>query len=171
VETCDVCGFGWATVSRDQIGGRIGAGVSAIVDLLTSDPSHVGVRPSTRRWSAIEYAGHVRDVLFMLRDRLVVGLVEDLPSFKPMYRDERVDLGLYKADTIAAMADELRTGATMFTRLFGAIDPDQLNRDVLYGWPEPTRRSILWMAQQAVHEIEHHRLDIVEDLELVAPGR
>lgn len=45
-------------------------------------------RPSPDRWSANEYAAHVRDVLLTIRDRLVIGLVEDNPRFKPVYRDE-----------------------------------------------------------------------------------
>lgn len=162
-----MCGFSWESVGREEVAGRIDAGVAAIVELLTGAPERAGERPSPERWSAIEYAGHVRDVLFMLRDRMVVGLVEDVPSFKPMYRDERVTLGLYAADTIEATAAELRAGAAMFTRLFGAIDAGQLDREVLYGWPEPARRTVLWMAQQAVHEVEHHGDDIAENLDSV----
>jgi hypothetical protein len=109
----------------------------------------------------------VRDVLITLRDRLVVGLVEDVPSFTPMYRDERVDLGLYGSDTVNAVADELRAATAMFIRLFDAIDPQQPTRGVQYGFPNPAQRSLLWMGQQAVHEVEHHGSDIAEDLRLV----
>jgi len=101
-----------------------------------------------------------------LRDRLVVGLVEDVPSFTPMYREERVALGLYRSDTVGAVIDELRAATAMFIRLFDAIDPAQLTREVLYGYPAPARRSLLWMGQQAVHEVEHHGNDIAENLGL-----
>ena len=47
-------------------------------------------RPSPEQRSPIEYACHVRDVALMQRNRVYVALVEDEPSFKPMYRDERV---------------------------------------------------------------------------------
>jgi hypothetical protein len=151
-------------VSREQVGRRIEAGTARIAELLGQAPDASAVRPSAQRWSAMEYAGHVRDVLTMLRDRLVVGLVEDDPSFKPMYRDERVDLGLYAADTIGVLAGDLATATSMFVRLFEAIDPQQLTRPVQYGFPNRAQRTLLWMGQQAVHEVEHHGDDIAENL-------
>jgi hypothetical protein len=167
VEQCDDCGFAWEMVSRAEIGRRVDAGTATIAGLLAGDPDRAAVRPSTQRWSAIEYGAHVRDVLITLRDRLVVGLVEDLPSFKPMYREERVDLGLYRSDPVEAVAVELRAAAAMFIRLFDAIDPQQLSRPVHYGFPNPAQRSLLWMGQQAVHEVEHHRSDIAANLHRV----
>ncbi len=101
------------------------------------------------------------------RDRLVVALVEEVPVFKPMYRDERVDMGLYRSDTAAAVSVELRAAAPMFIRLFEAIDPSQLTRELMHGVPDPTRRSLLWIGQQVVHEVEHHGGDIAENLRLV----
>ena len=164
MEQCEVCGFVWETVERHEIGARVAAGCAAIEDMIAADTKRSGVRPTAQRWSATEYAAHVRDVLITLRDRLVIGLVEDDPSFRPMYRDERVELGLYRADTAGSIAAELRAAQAMFVRLFDAIDPGQLNRSVEYGWPNPARRSLLWMGQQAVHEVEHHGSDIAENL-------
>lgn len=145
------------------------AGAHAIGQLLEGSHDRAGVRPSPQRWSAIEYTAHLRDVLITLRDRIVVGLVEELPSFKPMYREERVALGLYGAETPPVAVGELNVAAAMFVRLFDAIDPAQLDRTVQYGFPSPARRSLLWMGQQAVHEVEHHRDDIAEDLRVTAP--
>jgi hypothetical protein len=155
-------------VSRGEIGPRIEAGTARIAALLADAPAASGVRPSPPRWSALEYAGHVRDVLTMMRDRLVIGLVENDPSFKPMYRDERVDLGLYRGDTIDALAGDLAATTAMFIRLFEAIDTEQLTRPVQYGFPNPAQRTLLWMGQQVVHEVEHHGDDIAENLRLVA---
>jgi hypothetical protein len=86
-----------------------------------------------------------------------------------MYRDERVDLGLYDGDPADAVAGELRSASAMFIRLFGAIDPQLLRRTVQYGVPSPVQRSLLWMGQQAVHEVEHHGADIAENLRIAAP--
>ena len=167
METCEGCGFCWEAVAREEIGPRVTAGASAIAALLAAEPQWVEQRPEPERWSMLEYAAHVRDVLLTVRDRLVIGLVEDDPGFKPLYRDERVDLGLYRFDTLAAVATELAAAAAMFVRLFDAIDPGRLSRTVQYGWPAPASRTLLWMGQQAVHEAEHHLRDIREDLESV----
>lgn len=116
----------------------------------------------------IEYGAHVRDVLLITRDRLVIGLVEEHPGFKPLYRDERISLGLYRAETMTTVAEELGWAAAMFLRLFEAIAPEQLSRSVHYAFPSPASRTLLWMGQQVVHEIEHHHGDILEDLRLVS---
>jgi hypothetical protein len=168
VERCEVCGFAWALVSREAIASRVDEGTAAISGMLAGNPDRAGVRPSAERWSATQYAAHVRDVLMTLRDRFVVGLIEDVPTFTAMYRDERVTLGLYAADPVAAVAGELRAASAMFIRLFGAIDPAQLSREVMYGVPTPVRRTLLWMGQQAVHEVEHHGQDIADNLGVVA---
>ena len=170
MEQCPDCGFAWETVSREAIAGRVDTGTATIAEMLAGDPDRAGIRPSPERWSGTEYAAHVRDVLLTLRDRFVIGIVEDVPRFTPMYRDERVALGLYSSDTAGAVADELRSATAMFSRLFEAVDPAQLTREVLYGVPTPTRRTLLWMGQQAVHEVEHHGSDIAENLRLVAGG-
>ncbi len=40
----------------------------------------------------------------------------------------------------------------------------KLDRIVHYGFPDLLRRTLLWMAQQVVHETEHHLADITENL-------
>ena len=135
MERCEVCGFAWAEVDRGEIARRVDAGTTDIAALIVADPERSALRPSPERWSATQYAAHVRDVLNTIRDRLVIGLVEDNPTFNAMYRDERVNLGLYDGDPAAAVADELRAATAMFIRLFGAVDPEQLGRPVQYGVP------------------------------------
>ncbi|MGH9138381.1 MAG: DinB family protein [Acidimicrobiales bacterium] len=168
MERCAGCGFAWEAVSREDVTQRVRDGAAAIADHLAGAGVRAAERPEPQRWSAMEYAAHVRDVLLVMRDRFVVGLVEDVPSFMPMYRDERVQLGLYGAVTAEDLAGELAASAAMFGRLFDAIDPSQLGREVHYGWPEPAQRSLLWMGQQVVHEVEHHLGDITGDLEVLA---
>ena len=168
METCDECGFVFEGVARDEIAPRVAAGAEAIAALLVAEPERALVRPFADRWSMVEYGAHARDVMLTIRDRLVVGLVEDDPGFKPVYRDERLSLGLYRADTAPAVAQEIASAAAMFGRLFDAIDPGVLERPVRYGFPDPQQRTLLWMGRQTVHETEHHLGDIRENLRLVA---
>jgi len=165
IETCPDCGFQWAVIEREEVGPRCVAAAREISDLLREATTAALVRPEPERWSAVEYGAHVRDVMLTIRDRLVIGLVEDNPDFKPLYRDQRFDWGLYADDTAVNIADEIGPAANMLHRLFEAIDPAQLDRPVQYGWPEPATRSLLWMGAQAVHEAEHHRDDIAENLD------
>lgn len=167
MDVCDVCGFDFEKVGRDDVGPRVATAVESIAALLTDEPKVCHVRPSEQRWSMLEYGAHVRDVLLTIRDRLVIGLVEDDPGFNPMYRDERIDLGLYSDDSPAAVVPELDAAMSMFVRLFEAIEPKLLSRQVQYGSPNPQPRTLLWMGLQAIHESEHHLTDIRENLQQV----
>ena len=164
MEACGDCGFAWVQVRRDEVASRSIAAAQQIANLIGVKVDRSRIRPTPERWSALEYAAHVRDVFLTIRDRLVIGLVEDEPGFKPLYRDERVDLGLYKSDTATDIAAEVVAAANMLARLFDAIDPQQLDRVVRFGFPDPLPRTLLWMGQQAVHESEHHLADITENI-------
>ena len=169
METCEVCGFAWEAVGAGEVGPRIVAGSTAIADLVGRAGAAASTRPSDAQWSALEYAAHVRDVLLHVRDRMVIGLVEDDPTFKPLYREERVDLGLYAADTPGVVVAELAMAAGLFARTFAALEAEQLAREVQYTYPVVATRTVLWMAQQAVHEVEHHHGDVETGLALLAP--
>ena len=171
MDSCDVCGFVFSTVDPSTVSARGRAAAASIGAELRHSDDIARIRPEEGRWSNTEYGAHVRDVFLLLRDRLVIGLMEDEPSFSSLYRDERVDLGLYAADTPNQIADEVAAAAAMFGRLFDAIDPAKLERVVQYGSPNPQRRSLLWMGRQAVHESEHHLTDIRENVATLRRSR
>ena len=163
-EHCGSCGFVWATVPASDISRRARAGSARIGELLVARAHDATTRPSIERWSALEYGAHVRDVLLHLRDRFVIALVEDNPTFKPLYRNERVALGLYRDDDVHAVAAELGFAANLFGRTFDVLDANQLQRLCEYAYPTLQTRTLLWMGQQVVHEVEHHLTDVIDDL-------
>jgi S-DNA-T family DNA segregation ATPase FtsK/SpoIIIE len=169
VERCEVCGFAWDSVDVGEVQDRLLEGVIAFERVLGGDEDDLlRRRPEATVWSALEYAAHVRDVLLHVRDRIVIALVEDDPSFKPLYRDQRVDLGLYEADDPSTVSDELDVAAALFIRTLRQLSPDQLVRTAEYTYPVPATRSILWMGAQALHELEHHLDDARASLRAVS---
>lgn len=164
MDSCELCGFVFSSVDRSTVSARGRAAAESIGAELRHSDDIAGIRPAEGRWSNTEYGAHVRDVFLVLRDRLVIGMMEDEPSFSSLYRDERIELGLYAADTPNQIAVELEAAAAMFGRLFDAIEPGMLDRVVQYGSPNPQQRSLLWMGRQAVHESEHHLTDIRENI-------
>lgn len=167
MESCETCGFVWETVPAADIPDRIRAGSGATAALVRTDPERAVQRPRPDRWSTLEYAAHSRDVLLHVRDRIVIALVEDDPSFKPLYRDQRVDLGLYAGDVPEVVATELEWAADLFARTFAVLGPAPLARLCQAAFPTISTRTVLWMGQQAVHEIEHHGADVEENLRLL----
>lgn len=167
MEACEVCGFVWDDVRAHEVGARVATAAAAIGAELDATGSLALERPEPTRWSMLEYAGHVRDVVLNLRDRIILGAVEDNPVPKPMHGDARVDLGLYAADTPDVVADELAIGADLFARTFAALSTEQLARPIFYGWPVAATRTLLWVGAQCVHEAEHHLADVVEDRTLL----
>ena len=131
-----------------------------MIDAAVDAGADVRRHPVPGVWSVLEYGGHVRDVILNVRDRIILGAVEDEPVPKPMHGAARVDLGLYAADTPDVVADELAIATDLFTRTFAALDDDQLARRIHYGWPVPATRTLLWVAAQTVHEAEHHLADV-----------
>ncbi|HEX9259698.1 MAG TPA: DinB family protein [Acidimicrobiales bacterium] len=167
MEACEVCGFVWESVPADEVAARISTGVAGVVRAILEAESVVQ-RPTPERWSQLEYAAHVRDVLLHVRDRIVIALVEDNPSFKPLYRDERVDRGLYAGDTVESVIEGLTVAVALFIQTFLALDDGQLARPCQYVYPTAQTRSLLWVGQQVVHEVEHHAGDIAENAQLLA---
>jgi hypothetical protein len=164
-EACPDCGFVWVHVPAGDVGTRVTTATRALAAALrTASPESAARRPAADVWSALEYGAHVRDVLTNLRDRVVVGLAEDTPSFKPLYRDLRVDAGLYRDEHPEVVAMELELAGELFARTIATLTDDQLARPVIYPYPADRTRTVLWMARQVVHEVEHHLGDVERDL-------
>ena len=61
------------------------------------------------------------------------------------------------------MRRDLDVASDLFCRTFAALSNEQLVRPCQYAYPTLTTRSVLWMARQVVHEVEHHLGDIEEN--------
>lgn len=159
-EHCETgCGFEWDTVVATEISQRVEATSSIMASLIaTSELSHRRPQPDT--WSAVEYAGHVRDVLFNLRDRLIVAMNEDNPTCKGLYGTSRIELGLYAGDSYDVVGPELKLASSLFARTWNRIPEEFHSRTMVYAYPRLADRTLLWVAAQALHEVEHHCIDI-----------
>lgn len=166
-ERCDGCGFEWDAITAEEVGTGVRSATAAIAERIERAGAKAARRPSPERWSVLEYAAHVRDVVTNVRDRIVQTLVEDEPTYAMLWRDQRVDLGLYAGDDPAEVGAEVVAAGSLFARTFDRIDPALLARTGLYSYPVAVHRSVLWIAAQVLHECRHHLADIDEDLALL----
>ncbi|HEY6624217.1 MAG TPA: DinB family protein [Acidimicrobiales bacterium] len=165
MDQCGECGYVYGSVASGDIPDTLRAIGDRYRDAIL-DPALEGlvrIRPAPDVWSALEYACHVRDVLLIQRDRAILALVEDTPSYAPMHRDERVLLAGYEKEQVAEVASELVMAANLMAKLFEGLSPEQLTRPCIYNYPEPTERDLSWLGQHTVHEATHH----FDDLESV----
>jgi hypothetical protein len=168
LEVCSVCGFAWDDVDPAGVPSRVRMATAAMAEVLRSHPERMATRPSPDRWSGVEYACHVRDVCTNLRDRIVLGAVEDTPTPHALHTDDRIAMGLYSRDTPQLTAGDLVAVGELFARTMECLPADLAERTLVYGWPRVAERSLHWVAAQLLHECEHHLDDVRENVVLVS---
>jgi len=159
-EFCPVCRFEWAAIGPDEIPGRLLSAVNEMVDIVTHDPSRCRTRVELGRWSNFEYLAHVRDVLITIRERVILAVIEDCPTPPMLYRDERVNLGLYDDETLEEATKSIEAACTLFLRAHSKLARANGERTLVYSAAFGGVRNINWACAQALHECEHHLADV-----------
>ena len=160
LESCAVCGFVWDVISPPEIAPRMIAAMEFAAGLLEVHSKNALLRRTPDQWSAVEYGCHMRDVLYNIRDKMVLITVEENPQSLPLHGVPRVELGLYRHEDPQTLAVEMRLAGALFTRTFDALPQSSHNRMFLYRYPREAMRNLIWVAAQALHESEHHAADI-----------
>jgi len=159
---CPQCGFSYS-VGRDEITPWLRADAYAFIEKLgTFDDDAARTRPEPDVWSPLEYACHVRDMLGVQTERVLLAQDEVDPVFIPMGRDARAVDHRYNEQDPGVVADELLTAAEAFAALLDGLDQAGWERTGMYNYPEPALRTVEWIAIHTTHELLHHRGDLKE---------
>jgi hypothetical protein len=159
VDRCEECGFAYELTEAPLAAGSVVDGAKELAALLL-------LRGELRRrrdhavWSPLEYGCHLRDVLLVQRERVLLARRADCPSFDPMGRDERVEHDGYAAQDPRDVARQLTDAATLFSNVLSRLGDDDWDRTVRYNYPGLAERSLRWVAVHTVHEVRHHLLDV-----------
>lgn len=164
VDRCEECGFAYDLDEARAAAESIREGVAALADVVESGGDLVTSRSDPERWSPLEYACHVRDVLLVQRERVLRARREEAPTFAPMGRDERVEHDGYADQAPDDVARQLRDAALLLGGILDRLEPDEWERTVVYNYPAPWERSLRWVAVHTVHEVRHHLGDAREQL-------
>lgn len=161
---CDECGFTYDLATAPDAAQAIVTGADETAEVLARGTAQdVASRRRPDLWSPLEYGCHVRDVLLVQRERVLLVRREERPSFAPMGRDERVDHDGYADQDPSAVARQVRVAAALLANVLDRLGPDW-DRTAIYNYPEPTERSLRWIAVHTVHEVCHHLLDMRQQL-------
>lgn len=160
---CDECGFAGESVTMaDAVAALGGFGRRYRAPLTRFLPGEDGdallrARPGPDVWSALEYAAHVRDVFENYEAWIRRSLAEDDPVIEHPGPDEAAEAGRYNEADPVAVVEALATNAEQLAATLEAVPEDDWSRCHLR---RGQSRSVLFAARRAVHEGNHHLLDI-----------
>lgn len=159
MDHCAECGFTYDLDDAPGAAAAILAGAAEAGAALRGG----GERRARRRpdlWSPLEYGCHLRDVLFVQRERVLAARRTERHECEPMGRDERVDHDGYAEQDPEDVARQLTDAARLFANVLDRLDAESWARTVVYNYPRPTEKSLRWVAVHTVHEVRHHLGDI-----------
>ena len=160
---CEECGFDPDSVTPDTAPDAVRAFGrryrAPLTRLLQGEDARavLSQRPDLQVWSAVEYAAHVRDVFGLFDRRIAHVLAEENPDLEVVDHDAVVEEGRYRELDAAVVADQLAEGAERLGSTLESLAPGDWGRS---GRREGEPRSVLEIARRAVHEGNHHLLDI-----------
>jgi hypothetical protein len=154
---CESTSWGYDEAAADAAASTVRDVCARIAELLRTVPDEdLRRRPTAQRWSPLEYACH-------LRERVLMALRGEGGTAITMGRDERaVDDG-YAAQDPNEVAVQVEQSARLFADLLDRLDrlgPDRWDLEVAYLFPEPSMRSLRWVAVHTAHEAVHHLADM-----------
>ena len=135
--------------------------------LASADPPAVRVRPAPGVWSALEYAGHVRDLLPVMSTRIDRMLVEDDPDLGWWDHEAAVIEDRYNEQVPVLVVEEMTANARVFTATLAGVDADDWGRSAERRAGEVF--TIRGIARFVLHEVIHHRDDASRSLKGVSP--
>jgi hypothetical protein len=157
---CAECGFERELETTEAVGPAIVEGVARIAEIMrTGDPA-LHERRTPEFWSPLEYGAHLRDVLLVQRERVLMARRMDRPTFEPMGRDERVEHDGYADQDPDDVARQLMDAAAMFANDLDRLTASDWDRTVVYNYPKTWERPLRWVAVHTLHEVRHHAMDI-----------
>ncbi len=162
---CPECGLDTQSFPRDAIGGMIRANAAAWHALL-SQPGDTRLRLSPEKWSALEYACHVRDVLRLYEQRLQMMLTQEGPQFPNWDQDATAVADRYGEQDPAVVAGELTEAAEAIAAHFGTLAADQWQRTGTRS--DGAHFTVESFGRYFIHDPVHH-LDDVTGARYTAP--
>lgn len=166
--TCPECGFDADSVALDQVGGMVRENAAAWEQILARPRDELTTRPSDDRWSALEYACHVRDVFRLYDQRLALMLTEDDPDFANWDQDVAAVTDRYNEQDPELVAAAITEAAGPLADRFDSVGGD--------AWQRTGNRSdgvtftVETFARYFIHDPVHHLVDVDDGFAVLGRG-
>jgi hypothetical protein len=153
---CPECGFDGTAIDHDEVAGLLRENVAEWPELLAHPDA--GRRPSDDRWSAVEYACHVRDVFRLYEYRLGLMLDEDGPHFANWDQDQTAIEERYAEQDAAEVATQLVAAGESVVEAFAAVAGGQWERTGFRS--DGVAFTVDTFARYFLHDPVHHVVDV-----------
>lgn len=163
-QVCPECGFDAAAVDPTTLGDSVRADAAAWPVLL--EHASATRRPSDDRWSALEYACHVRDVYRIFDERLRLMLETDAPRFANWDQDVTAVDEQYGLQDPAVVGPELVEAGAAVAARWDSVAGDQWTR--LGHRSDGATFTVDSFARYFLHDPVHHLHDVARGNELLA---
>jgi hypothetical protein len=165
---CPECGFDAGAIAPDEVSQMVRDNAVTWRQVLDRPRDELTARPSDDRWSALEYACHVRDVFRLYDQRLALMLTEDGPDFANWDQDDTAVAERYNEQDPAQVATALEDAAAALADRFAGVGGD--------AWQRTGRRSdgaaftVDTFARYFIHDPVHHLDDVARGFAVLAGG-
>src|SRR5262249_18008146 len=124
--------------------------------LMTADEESLRTNPEPGVFSPVQYGAHVRDILRVYGDRVLLAIAEDDPEV-PTFHPPEDEWDRYNALGREELADDLEAQAERLAAILDALDDDAWSRTVtrqalVAGTDNVYRFTVAGIAAYAVHE-------------------
>jgi hypothetical protein len=157
--SCPACGLVASSLEQGDLGIAIVGEAQLWDDLLTrlGDSPSLSTRPASDVWSALEYAGHVRDTLTLFAYRIRLAIDTENPRFE--YQDQEVAIinRRYGDQDPEVVSAAICANAARFSQLLDTLPSEAWIRGGTR--LEDEFFDVTLLARFALHEVRHHRLD------------
>lgn len=152
---CAECGFTGLEDVR-ELRGHIAEAAASFAPALTR--ADAADRPRDDRWSSVEYAAHLRDVLTEFRARTLLMLDEQAPTL-PNFDGDAVALESdYRHQSAAEVLAGLNTAAAEYADTLSGLEDGQWQRTGLRD--DGREFTIASLTRYGWHEVRHHLGDV-----------
>ncbi|MBO0727770.1 MAG: DinB family protein [Acidimicrobiaceae bacterium] len=128
--------------------------------LIGADDTYLRTNPEPGVFSPIQYAAHVRDIVGLYGDRVLLAIAENNPTvFSFMPAEEVWDS--YNRLPVELLADDLEARARRMAAMFDDLRPSDWSRTVFRDGTKEERAefTVLGLMAYSAHESYHHLLD------------
>jgi hypothetical protein len=128
-----------------------------------ADDEYLRTNPEPGVFSPIQYGAHVRDILRVYGDRVLLAVAQDDPEV-PTFHPSEEAWAAYNALDCAELAADLEAQADRLEVILDALDDaawsrTMTRRALVSGTDGVYRFTVAGIASYAVHEAHHHLLD------------